>query len=674
MTGGRRAADRRRERDGGGPDDDHDPGTTPGAVPHSDYVEVDDDSGVRDAPLLSADQSAEDDLPEASAEELAVERSSSRPAPRQATSAAPGRSAPAARGPIVDEEPVDADRSFARELKRRPRPTETRSIARPEPTQVKEHKPLKRPRPGGVLVVVASEGGPAIGTTLPIAIHPALLGRTASADLQIADPTVSLRHAELDWDPATTTFFLGDLGSTSGTLRNGEPIDGRVALAHGDVIAVGRTELRFKKAEAAPVEKPPPPPPAPLPDVVLESTERLPERTTPGQKAAREAERRAREAETLARRRRVRRRAVMVIVASMALLGVAVAVNLVGDTVLGDTAPAQIRHQVAILLGEARKHLQEGDVDGAAARVQTVLGLDAKNEEATSLERVVLTEKGARDALQLALRLGDEDRDDEALAALLRIADTSVFAKDRDRLRQSLASRALVRSLRVVENLLEQGRIDDALARARAHVARFPDDPGGKALLERVLAAQAGAPRDPALQPARAAFAEGRLDDARAIAGKAGYVGFVADLDRFARALADGRDALTRFDGAAARGPLDEAFRLLGSLGASATSPVFATVQKPFADALYLTGTEKLEAGDRCGAARDLYKAARVLPGDARLQAELQKLQAIADQGLQKARGAKSQDPERAAAIAREHLCLAPSGSPLYEGLAGIAR
>jgi hypothetical protein len=97
---------------------------------------------------------------------------------------------------------------------------------------------------------------------------------------------VSLRHAELDWDPTTTTFFLSDLGSTSGTLRNGEPIEGRVALDHGDVIAVGKTELRFKRSEVAPAEKPPLPPPTPPPEVIVESTERLPERTTPGQKAA----------------------------------------------------------------------------------------------------------------------------------------------------------------------------------------------------------------------------------------------------------------------------------------------------------------------------------------------------------------------------------------------------
>lgn len=672
MTRGRRAADRRRERGGEDGGNGADPGTTPAqgpVVPHDNYVEVDDESRLQGKPLLSADDSAEDSIPEASAEALRERSASGRRAP-------PGTRHPV-RGHVVDEELPDAEKSFARELKRRPQPSDTRSLARPEATQVKELKPLKRPRPGGQLQVVAVDGvvAAADAPAMPIAVFPALLGRTASADLRLADPTVSLRHAELDWEPTSATFFLTDLGSSSGTLRNGVVVEGRVALEPGDVIAVGKTELRFKKTEAAPAERAPAPPPSPaVTDVVVESTERLPERTSPKAVAAREAERRAREEEARAMRGRVRRRATLVIAASIALLIVVGGVTLVSRTVFGDSAPAQIRHQVAILLGEARKHLHDGDVDGAFARVQTVLGLDPQNEEGRSLDRVVTTEKGARDALQLALRLGDEDRDDEALQALLRIADTSVFAKDRDRLKQALASRALVRSLRIVEQLLEQGRIDDALARARAHVARFPDDAGGKALLERVLAAQRGAPRDPALLPARAAFAAGRIDDARRIAREAGYVGYAADVDRFEGALLTGKAALARFDAAAARGPLDEAFRLLGSLGASASSPVMATVQKPWADTLYLSGTEKLELGDRCGAARDLYKAARVLPGDGRFLGELQKLQALADQGLQKARGAKAQDPDRAAAIAREHLCLAPSGSVTYEGLAALAR
>ena len=709
MTQGRRAADRRRQRGGDSDheDDDAGPGTAPGSapvVPHDNYVEDHDESRAGGMPLLSADGSAEG-LAEVSAVLLRDtrgegrnERSTSTPGagqpPRRLSSPSSSSSsaAPAAagaargaavRGHLVDEEPADADKSFARELKRRPPAPgrDTQALQRPEATEVREYKAPRRARRGGSLVVVVRDAGSLkVGTVLPIALTPSLLGRAHGADLRLDDPTVSLRHAELSWDKDAGTFSVTDLGSRSGTLRNGEAIDGRVDLVHGDVIAVGKTELRFLKSEALPVDKPPElaPEAAAASPVVVEIAEsvveRSAERTSPNVKAAREAAARA-EAEALqVRRQSVRRRAWWVIGASASLLLAVGAVTLGYREAFSDVAPAQIRHQVSVLLGEAKKYLNEGDVDAAHARVQTVLGLDVNNAEAHSLDRVVSTEKGSRDALQLALRLGDEDRDDEALQALTRIADTSVFSKDRDRLRSSLASRALIRSLRLVEGLLDQGRIDDALARVEDHLKRFPGDPGGLALMARVKDSKGLAPRNPALLPARQAFADGRLDDARRLAEGAGYAGYAADVDRFARSLADGKAALARFDGAVAKGPLDEAFRLLGSLGASATSPTFLTVQKPYADALYLTGTEKLEAGDGCGAARDLFKAARVLPGDARLQAELQRLQTLADQGLQKARGTRSQDPERAASLAREHLCFARSGSSTWEDLAAIAR
>ncbi len=679
MTQGRRAADRRRER----ADDEHDEelelGTTPGAVPvvpHDDYEEVDDESkmGSRAGlPLLSADASAEGEI------EPASQSGARRPRPPDRVSS---RAGGAPRGQIVDEELPDlpdAEKSFARELKRRPQKRDdTRSLARPEVTEVKTPKG-RRPKRGGQFVVVGFDGvpqGSAAGAediVLDIGVFPALLGRSAKADVVVAEPTVSLRHAEIGYDPDEATFTIADLGSSSGTLRNGVVVDGRAPLEVGDVIAVGKVELRFRRKDAPPVEKAPPEP-EPSPDVVVESTERLPERTSPSARAAREAERRAEEEALRRRRAAVRRRALLVIGASFLILSSVAVVTLVYRSAFSDTAPAQIRHQVSVLLAEAKKLLHEGDVDAAHARVETVLGLDPENGEGQSLDRVITTERSARDALQLALRLGDEDRDDEALAALARIADTSVFARDRDRLHASLASRALVRSLRIVENFLEQGRMKEALEWATAHVKRFPDDEGGKKLLARVQAAQVDAPKNPGLAPARAAFSDGRLDDAKNIAIAAGYAGYAADVDRFEAALNDGKAALSRFDGQKARGPLDDAFRLLSSLGAQPSSPQFQAVKKPYVDALFLTGTEKLEAGDRCGAARDLYRADRVMPGDTRLQPELAKLAALADQGLQKARGAKSQDPERSQALAREHLCLAKSGSGTYDELSALAR
>jgi tetratricopeptide (TPR) repeat protein len=675
MTQGRRAADRRRQRqgdDGSGLDDDDAQGTTPGALPaspHDDYVEVDDEASRLDASLIASAEVV--DLQDDSA--MARASSTQRPAQRHAPRS-------------DDDDVVSAERNFARELKRRPR-EDTAAQVRLEVTEVKERK-ARKPRRGGRLIVVAVDGvPPPAPVELSIGVFPALLGRARDADLRVDDPTVSVRHAELSWrDPENAApddddagFAIADLGSTSGTLVNGLAIDGRTTLLHGDVIAVGKTELRLLRAEAIPVPRV-----VVAPVVEAPAAPAAPEKTSTQvrlarqaaidaqREAAREAARRAEEA-MAARRARIRRRAGWVIAACAALGVVLVVGRFVHSELLSDDAPAQVRVHVATLLGEAREHLLRGDVDGAATRVEALLALAPDDDEGQSLARVVRTETAARDALQLALRLGDEDRDDEALEALLRVPDSSVFFRDRERLRTTLAERALVRSLRIVEALLEQGRVDDALARVQDHLKRFPDDKAGQALLLRVQAAKDNAPKDPGLQAARAAFAAGRIEDARRLAGEGGYAGYARDVERFSRGLADGKAALSRYDGAAARAPLDEAFRLLGSLGAGPSSPIFATVQKPYADALYLSGTEKLEQGDGCGAARDLFKAARVLPDDHRIVAAQGQLSTRADQALTLARGARPEDPERARSIARQALCFARSGMKVWDELNALA-
>ncbi|MBM4280995.1 MAG: FHA domain-containing protein [Deltaproteobacteria bacterium] len=688
MTTGRRAADRRREResgDGAGALDDDGPGTTPGArpaSPHDDYVEVDDEASRLDTSLLASADVVELD------DESAHARSGSQP--RRGA----GHPPPASRGaalptpqaaPRPGDDVVDAERSFARELKRRPR-HDTAAQVKLEVTAIKERK-ARRVRRGGRLVVVAVDGAPPPAPVeLSIAVDPALLGRAGDADLRLDDKAVSRRHAELSWrdpegaddDDGDVGFFVVDLGSSSGTLRNGLPVEGRVRLDHGDMLGVGKTELRFLRADAAPM-------PRPEPEPTTASAPSAPEQTSTQVRVARraaadaerEAQREARrraDAEAAALRERVRRRAGWVIAACAALGVVTVAGRLVHGAVLSDEAPAQVRLQVATLSAEAREHLLRGDIDGAALRVGSWLALVPDDAEGQSLDRVVRTEQRARDALQLALRMGDEDRDDEALEALLRIADSSVFGRDRDRLRGALAERALVRSLRIVEGLLDQGRVDEALARVEQHLARFPDDKTGQALIARVRAAKESAPKDPGLTPARAAFAAGRLDDARRLATAAGYAGYARDVERFERAFADGKASLSRYDGAAARGPLDDAFRLLGSLGASASSPIFASVQRPFADALYLSGTEKLEQGDGCGGARDLLKALRVLPDDPRWRGAQDQLAARAEQGLTLARGARPEDPERARTLARQALCFAPTGTKTWDELQALSR
>ncbi len=70
----------------------------------------------------------------------------------------------------------------------------------------------------------------------------ALLGRSREADVQIEDPNVSRRHAEVVQEGST--YWLVDLGSTNGTEVNGRRIQ-RAQLENGSTFTIGETTVTF---------------------------------------------------------------------------------------------------------------------------------------------------------------------------------------------------------------------------------------------------------------------------------------------------------------------------------------------------------------------------------------------------------------------------------------------
>jgi hypothetical protein len=76
--------------------------------------------------------------------------------------------------------------------------------------------------------------------TKPVAV----LGRSASCDVRLADPNVSRRHAELRQQD--TSWWIVDLGSTNGVDVNGTRVD-RAKLDHGDKLRLGESELVFTR-------------------------------------------------------------------------------------------------------------------------------------------------------------------------------------------------------------------------------------------------------------------------------------------------------------------------------------------------------------------------------------------------------------------------------------------
>lgn len=73
-----------------------------------------------------------------------------------------------------------------------------------------------------------------------------VIGRgLARAGVVVLDASVSRNHAELSWDEAAATWRLRDLGSTSGTLVEDEPITGPVGLPPRARLTFGQVGFYF---------------------------------------------------------------------------------------------------------------------------------------------------------------------------------------------------------------------------------------------------------------------------------------------------------------------------------------------------------------------------------------------------------------------------------------------
>ena len=74
------------------------------------------------------------------------------------------------------------------------------------------------------------------------------IGRDPQCGLVLEDTRVSKRHARLRW--TGSAWALDDLGSTNGTIVNGEPARG-AELREGDAISFGGLMARFERLTAA---------------------------------------------------------------------------------------------------------------------------------------------------------------------------------------------------------------------------------------------------------------------------------------------------------------------------------------------------------------------------------------------------------------------------------------
>ncbi len=86
------------------------------------------------------------------------------------------------------------------------------------------------------------------GDKVPIATRWMRIGREQDNDIVVRDDGfVSRYHAWITFE--LDHFWLEDLGSTNGTLLNGQVLGRREVLASGDKIKIGESEMTFELLE-----------------------------------------------------------------------------------------------------------------------------------------------------------------------------------------------------------------------------------------------------------------------------------------------------------------------------------------------------------------------------------------------------------------------------------------
>jgi pSer/pThr/pTyr-binding forkhead associated (FHA) protein len=95
---------------------------------------------------------------------------------------------------------------------------------------------------GGRQAELTIETGPDAGHSHRAGDHALRLGRSPDNDVILRDPATSGHHARVE--RRGDQFWIVDLGSTNGTLVNGEPIQEK-ELSSGDRITVGQNAVQF---------------------------------------------------------------------------------------------------------------------------------------------------------------------------------------------------------------------------------------------------------------------------------------------------------------------------------------------------------------------------------------------------------------------------------------------
>jgi pSer/pThr/pTyr-binding forkhead associated (FHA) protein len=94
----------------------------------------------------------------------------------------------------------------------------------------------------GYAALLTFESGPFAGRIVALPSQMVSIGRAPDNDVVVGDPATSGHHGRIE--VRNGSFWISDLGSTNGTLVNGEPVIEK-QLSDGDLVSVGQSTIRF---------------------------------------------------------------------------------------------------------------------------------------------------------------------------------------------------------------------------------------------------------------------------------------------------------------------------------------------------------------------------------------------------------------------------------------------
>ncbi|OZG66661.1 FHA domain-containing protein [Bifidobacterium hapali] len=127
-----------------------------------------------------------------------------------------------------------------------------KAAASPAPVATSTAVPVRTPvaerasQANNDLTLLVIIDGPLAGASVPLTGGSITLGRAASNTVVLEDEFASSHHARVYKDPVTGSWAIEDLGSTNGTVVNGQRINTPTILAARVPVRIGATTFELR--------------------------------------------------------------------------------------------------------------------------------------------------------------------------------------------------------------------------------------------------------------------------------------------------------------------------------------------------------------------------------------------------------------------------------------------